>query len=66
MNLKLTGKKNNFLVLDVSIDDDSSLDIELGVLKKRWKRLLGSLILPSPSWRYDEKNSQYVSVNVKS
>ncbi len=35
MNLKLTGKKNNFLVLDVSIDDDSSLDIELGVLKKR-------------------------------
>jgi hypothetical protein len=31
MNLRLTEKKNNFLVLDVSIDDDYNLDIELGV-----------------------------------
>lgn len=56
MSLKLTEKKNNFLVLDVLIDDDSSLDIELGVFAKNMKEVI-RVIDSSLSFlmRYDEK-----------
>jgi hypothetical protein len=56
MSLKLIKKKNNFLVLDVSIDDDFSLDIELGVFAKNMKKVIRvidfSLFFLT---RYDEK-----------
>jgi hypothetical protein len=57
MSLKLTEKKkNNFLVLDVSIDDDSSLNIELGVFAKNMKEVI-RVIDSSLSFlmRYDGK-----------
>jgi hypothetical protein len=59
MSLKLKKEMNHHLILDVLIDDDSSLDIKLGSLARNTKKevcgVMGSFI--SFLTKYDERRA---------
>jgi len=63
MSLKLNKKMNNCLMLDVLANDDSNLNIELGVFSKNMKKEVIGVIdfFLYFLTRYDEKKTHNMS-----